>query len=152
MAEQVYVATQSGSSEIDGDTVVFIKGVTTVSEGHPLLKAVPDYFQPIEAGANYGTTTIKHTATDEEIQAAADAEAAETTEEGIPEETTEDESQGSETTTVEPPEEINASKEAIALAAEHGIDITTLEGTGHGDAVLKADVEKAIAQKEAEGN
>lgn len=41
----VYIATDSGSAEIKGETLVFSKGATLVREGHPLLKACPDFFE-----------------------------------------------------------------------------------------------------------
>ncbi len=66
MADQVYVATQSGSSEINGEPVIFLKGVTMVAEGHPLLDAVPDYFQPVEEKAGFDTATIVHHAAPED--------------------------------------------------------------------------------------
>ena len=42
---RIYVARTSGTSEVDGNSYVYITGVTRVREGHPLLKAVPDYFE-----------------------------------------------------------------------------------------------------------
>jgi large subunit ribosomal protein L21 len=45
---------------------------------------------------------------------------------------------------------VEATDTARALAGEHGIDLSTIEGTGKEGRVLKSDVEKAI--KEREGN
>jgi hypothetical protein len=42
-----YIAVQSGVCEIKGEPFVFVKGATLVREGHPLLAAVPDYFEPV---------------------------------------------------------------------------------------------------------
>lgn len=44
---RIYVARTSGTTEVDGQSFVFITGVTRVREGHPVLKACPDYFEPI---------------------------------------------------------------------------------------------------------
>jgi hypothetical protein len=51
--DQVYVANQSGGAEIKGDFYPFVKGVTRVREGHPLLKSVPEYFDPVENAVHY---------------------------------------------------------------------------------------------------
>jgi large subunit ribosomal protein L21 len=50
----------------------------------------------------------------------------------------------------EPKAEIEATDTARALAAEAGIDLATIEGTGKEGRILKSDVQKAI--KEQEGN
>jgi len=42
----IYVAIESGSTEIDGEAFYFTKGQTLVRAGHKLLKACPDFFQP----------------------------------------------------------------------------------------------------------
>lgn len=42
-----FIAVQSGVCEIEGEPFVFVKGSTLVREGHPLLAAVPDYFEPV---------------------------------------------------------------------------------------------------------
>lgn len=42
-----YIAVQSGVCEIDGEAFVVVKGATLIREGHPLLKSVPDYFEPV---------------------------------------------------------------------------------------------------------
>lgn len=52
-AGAVYVATTSGSTDIKGETYVFVRGQTRVREGHALLKAVPDYFEPVEEHVHY---------------------------------------------------------------------------------------------------
>lgn len=49
----VYIATASGSAEVKGETMPFVRGVTRVREGHALLKAVPDYFEPVEDHIHY---------------------------------------------------------------------------------------------------
>jgi hypothetical protein len=51
--QDIYVATESGSCEVAGENHVFVKGITRVRAGHPLLKAVPDYFKPIELEVHY---------------------------------------------------------------------------------------------------
>jgi hypothetical protein len=50
---EVYIATQSGASDVDGETYVFTKGSTRVRAGHPLLRAVPDYFEPVDDHIHY---------------------------------------------------------------------------------------------------
>lgn len=50
---EVFVATMSGTCEIHGEPHVFIKGVTRVRAGHGLLKAVPDYFEPVDEAVHY---------------------------------------------------------------------------------------------------
>lgn len=42
---RVFIATESGSTEVDGVPIVFNRGVTRVAEGHPLLTAHPTYFK-----------------------------------------------------------------------------------------------------------
>jgi len=42
--------------------------------------------------------------------------------------------------------EVDASNEARSLAAEAGIDLATIEGTGKEGRILKADVQSAIAE------
>lgn len=49
----VYVATESGTCEVDGESLTFVKGVTRVRVGHPLLEAVPDYFKPVEDAVHH---------------------------------------------------------------------------------------------------
>lgn len=49
----VFVATESGSTEVKGETYVYVKNVTRVRAGHPLLKAVPTYFRPVEDRIHY---------------------------------------------------------------------------------------------------
>lgn len=116
MADQVYVATQSGSAEVDGEPIVFLKNVTMVSEGHPLLKSVPDYFQPVERKQGFDTATIVHHA---------------------PEDTT---------------QHFDATENAIALAAEHSIDLAVVTGTGADGRIQKADVQHVIDNPPAPAN
>ncbi len=49
----VYVANESGSAEVDGETLTFTKGVTRVRVGHPLLKGREHLFDPIEMTVHY---------------------------------------------------------------------------------------------------
>jgi len=48
------------------------------------------------------------------------------------------------------PAEPDTTPAAAELAAENGIDLTTLEGTGKGGRILKSDVEAAIKAREGE--
>jgi hypothetical protein len=51
---RIYVATQSGTTEVNGQTYVFTRGVTRVREGHPLLGAVGNhYFEPVTEHVHY---------------------------------------------------------------------------------------------------
>jgi hypothetical protein len=53
MKSDIYVATESFSIPIDGVVQQIHKGLTRVREGHPLLKAAPDYFAPIDTSVHY---------------------------------------------------------------------------------------------------
>src|SRR5690606_2747291 len=48
-------------------------------------------------------------------------------------------------------EEVDATDEARALAEAHGIDLSTVQGTGANGRILKKDVEAAIPSEEGEG-
>ncbi len=43
----------------------------------------------------------------------------------------------------ETPDDLNATQGAVEAAAEHGVDISTVTGTGAGGRITKADVEAA---------
>jgi hypothetical protein len=53
MGNAVFVANETGSTEIDGDHFSFHKGQTRVVEGHPLLKQCPELFSPAEDDVTY---------------------------------------------------------------------------------------------------
>jgi hypothetical protein len=53
MSDGVFVATESFSTEIDGESIVVQRDKTRVREGHPILKACPDYFKPLEDGITF---------------------------------------------------------------------------------------------------
>jgi large subunit ribosomal protein L21 len=48
-------------------------------------------------------------------------------------------------------EAVDITPAAAELATEHGLDVSTLEGTGKDGRVLKSDVQKAIKQRDEEG-
>ena len=45
---EIYVATSSGVVRIDGRLTSYYGGTTRVRAGHPLLKAAPGKFKPLE--------------------------------------------------------------------------------------------------------
>src|SRR5687767_1830962 len=49
----VMVATESGSAEIDGVPHTFVRGVTRVARNHPLATIHPQWFQEAEQGLTY---------------------------------------------------------------------------------------------------
>lgn len=50
---QVYVAKESGSAEVDGDVITFVKGQTRIRAGHAILKQLPNFFEPADEHLNY---------------------------------------------------------------------------------------------------
>lgn len=50
---RVFVARESGSAEVDGEQYSFVKGVTRVREGHPLLKGREHVFSPVDEVVHY---------------------------------------------------------------------------------------------------
>ena len=46
-----YIAITSGSAEINGKEYDFNTGVTRLAADHPLVKACPLYFEPVDDGA-----------------------------------------------------------------------------------------------------
>lgn len=51
--DTIYIAKESGSAEVDGQAYVFIKGVTRVRGGHPLLKGHEELFEPVDMTVHY---------------------------------------------------------------------------------------------------
>jgi hypothetical protein len=49
----VYVATESGSANVNGEEILFTKGVTRVRQGHPLLKGRAQYFAKVDDSVHY---------------------------------------------------------------------------------------------------
>lgn len=45
---QIYVCKESAVFQYDGDQVLVRKGETRVREGHPILKAHPELFEPLK--------------------------------------------------------------------------------------------------------
>jgi hypothetical protein len=52
-APSIYVATESGSAEVDGENMTFVKGVTRVRAGHRLLEQLPAFFEPADEDLSY---------------------------------------------------------------------------------------------------
>lgn len=46
--DRIYIATESFATEIDGQPVSVVAGMTRVREGHPLLAGREHLFQPLE--------------------------------------------------------------------------------------------------------
>jgi len=44
---EILIATDSGTTTLDGEEFIFHKGVTRVRVGHKLARALPQYFEPI---------------------------------------------------------------------------------------------------------
>ena len=57
MADDIYIATNSFATHVDGKRVMVRKGVTRVREGHQLLKDNPDRFKPIDVHYDVEQTT-----------------------------------------------------------------------------------------------
>lgn len=49
----IYVATETFATEVEGVSQVIHAGLTRVREGHSLLKAFPDYFAPVDTSVDY---------------------------------------------------------------------------------------------------
>lgn len=49
----VYVAKESGSAEVNGETLTFTRGITRVRAGHPLLKGRESLFAPVDDTVHY---------------------------------------------------------------------------------------------------
>jgi hypothetical protein len=49
----VYVARESGSAEVDGQVLTFVRGITRVRAGHSLLKGREHLFEPIDDSVHY---------------------------------------------------------------------------------------------------
>jgi hypothetical protein len=45
--DQILVARDSASMDVDGTVYAFQKGVTRIRAGHPAVKANPDLFEPL---------------------------------------------------------------------------------------------------------
>lgn len=55
---QIYVANESGVASVEGfGELVFTKGVTRVREGHPILKQLGHYFEPLTVQYEVEDTT-----------------------------------------------------------------------------------------------
>jgi hypothetical protein len=53
MASDILVATETFSTEIDGDLFTVHKGQTRVREDHPLVKQNPGYFRAMDDSVHY---------------------------------------------------------------------------------------------------
>lgn len=51
--DDVYVATDTFATEINGVPQVIHEGITRVRAGHELLKRFPDWFAPVDTGVDY---------------------------------------------------------------------------------------------------
>ena len=53
MGDTVYIATESGAAEVDGQPFTFVRGVTRVRAGHPVLRQLGAFFRPVEEAVHY---------------------------------------------------------------------------------------------------
>jgi len=53
----IFVAIESGVTNIDGVDYPFNKGLTRVHRGHPLYRACPEFFEPITVHYGVEATT-----------------------------------------------------------------------------------------------
>lgn len=61
MPKQMFVATMSGSAEVNGETRVFVRGHTIVAEGDKLLAQLPaEYFKPAEESVHDTAVLVHH--------------------------------------------------------------------------------------------
>lgn len=49
----VYVAIESGAATVNGQEISFIKGITRVRQGHPLLKGRSQFFAKVDDAVHY---------------------------------------------------------------------------------------------------
>ena len=49
----VFIANESGACQLGDDHYTFVKGVTRIRAGHPLLEANPQYFEPVDESVHY---------------------------------------------------------------------------------------------------
>lgn len=57
MSNRVFVATESGTTTIDGKEYTFNTGTTRVAEGHPLLAQCPQHFKPADQDVTFPLET-----------------------------------------------------------------------------------------------
>ncbi len=121
-----------------------------VNEGEPAEDESEEEAEP--AAAASGEAPLPSARGEVEAEAEADAEASPEAEaEPEPEDEPEPEVEaGPEVEAEAEPAEVDATSAAEELAAEHGVDLTAVEGTGQDGRVLKGDVEAVVA-KEREG-
>ena len=53
----IYVARESFATTLDGENLSVKRGITRVRDGHPLLKANPNRFEPLEVHYDVERTT-----------------------------------------------------------------------------------------------
>lgn len=59
-AGQIFVAKDSGVASVEGyGEIVFVKGVTRIREGHPILKQLAPYFEPLTVQYDIEDTTAE---------------------------------------------------------------------------------------------
>jgi len=49
----IYIATESGTAEVEGKPFIFIKNVTRVRAGHPALRQLGAFFAPVDDRVDY---------------------------------------------------------------------------------------------------
>ena len=140
MAPKIYIANQSGNTEIDGVQVVFHRGRTRVPEGHPILAQLPVYFdldEPVLLGAVEAPQAPPEPVAPEVVAPVEPVPAADPV---APEATTEAPAPASDGKPAIPADKPATFADVKALAEAHGIDLTNDKNQARSGAKLWDDL------------